>query len=235
MHKFKIFLAYVKSSPYICSIMNKQFKTTAEVAQTLGWDKEPCQGPIIGEQLLKKLNSETLEILQDPEETVEEVELQFLTAIAPILAFNVIGNGRSDYSTNYKQSEAEIKKSFEILAEEVEELRTAMFSQDKVEILDAVVDIIVVAVGIAMKEGVIGALPKAYAMICHNNLLKFKFDEEAKRLYADVKNGKIQKPEGFVGVDLKVLNTDGGFDAEAAHIREQKNQAGTLEGEESNG
>lgn len=194
--------------------MENKFKSTAEVAQQLGWDEMEFKGFKFGEESLKMVHESVKEILEDPEEHIKEIAEGFSRIVPLTVAFNIIGNGLVDYTTSRKQTKAQINKSFAIMAEEVKELKAAMVAQDKIEILDALADIIVVALGIAAKEGVLAALPGAFALVSHNNLTKFKFDEEVQAFYADVQNGKIQKPEGFQNVDLTIFDMSGAHDLE---------------------
>lgn len=197
-------------SVYICIIMKQQFKTTAEVAHEVGLSNpenyEDMSDQLLEEEHIKNASELAESYLSGEElEEIGEMQSSFYSLFGSTVLFNVLGGVQNNFGVTREIGEEESKKSFKILASEVEELKSAMKSRDKVEILDGVVDVIIVAVGIALKEGLISVVPAALALANHNNLTKLKYDEATGKFSADIKDGKIQKPEGFVPLKLDEL------------------------------
>lgn len=88
-----------------------------------------------------------------------------------------------------------------LLQEEVDELADAVSKNDQVEILDAVIDIIYIALGTAHECGVLDKVSKAWDMVHENNLTKLGADGKVVKN----QNGKVVKPSNYVSVDLKSL------------------------------
>ena len=88
-----------------------------------------------------------------------------------------------------------------LLQEEVDELSDAVVKNDQVEILDAVIDIIYIALGTAHECGVLDKVSKAWDMVHENNLTKLGADGKVVKN----QNGKVIKPSNYVSVDLKSL------------------------------
>lgn len=88
-----------------------------------------------------------------------------------------------------------------LLQEEVDELAYAVSKNDQVEILDAVIDIIYIALGTAHECGVLDKVSKAWDMVHENNLTKLGADGKVVKN----QNGKVVKPSNYVSVDLKSL------------------------------
>ena len=91
----------------------------------------------------------------------------------------------------------ENQKQFEMyntaIKEEVKELQDAIDANDKTEILDAIIDIIVVAIGAGHSMGF--NLEKAFQEVMRTNWNKLQYDKNGKlKLRAD---GKILKPDGW--------------------------------------
>lgn len=190
--------------------MNKQYKTTEEVAVALGLtDPERYDiggGPAFNPETdLRGVSESVKRFLKTPEFKLREVFFGLQTSLQLVSAFNYLGNPR-DY--NYQQGVAktpeEVSQSVAILTEEVKELSKAMEENNLAEIVDGVCDVIYVALGIALKYDLDYETLVSFPLVCHNNLLKLKEDAEGN-FYADIVNGKIQKPEGFVGLDLSKM------------------------------
>lgn len=79
-----------------------------------------------------------------------------------------------------------------LLQEEITELQTALGQQDKVQTLDALLDIIVVSVGAVHSIGARGE--EAWQAVVDSNMAKIDPDTGEVRRRAD---GKIMKPEGW--------------------------------------
>ena len=92
-------------------------------------------------------------------------------------------------------------KQFELytnlIAEEVEELQVAIANQDRVEQLDALIDIIVVTVGAIHSMGAEGE--GAWKEVMNTNFAKIDKDSGMVRKCED---GKILKPVGWVPPNL---------------------------------
>jgi predicted HAD superfamily Cof-like phosphohydrolase len=86
----------------------------------------------------------------------------------------------------------------DLIEEELNELRAA---KTPVETLDAVLDIIYLAIGTAVKFGLSDKLERAFQLVHENNMSKRQPDGSVLRN----DTGKVMKPEGFKPVDLSVL------------------------------
>jgi hypothetical protein len=86
----------------------------------------------------------------------------------------------------------------DLIEEELNELRAA---KTPVDTLDAVVDIIYLAIGTAVKFGLSDKLERAFKLVHENNMSKRQSDGSVLRNEA----GKVMKPDGFKPVDLSVL------------------------------
>lgn len=129
---------------------------------------------------------------------------------------------------NYKLSKKDFEAQYKCLVEEVNEIGEGLETGNLEEVLDGVVDVLVVATGLAHKLEAFGInVGEAVCRITENNLSKFpeyttKEALETVKLYSDksesviasdimgklvVKdlNGKIRKPASFVSVDLSDL------------------------------
>jgi predicted HAD superfamily Cof-like phosphohydrolase len=85
----------------------------------------------------------------------------------------------------------------DLITEEVEELRIAIQDQDRIEQLDALIDIIVVTVGAIHSMGVEGE--GAWKEVMNTNFAKIDKDTGLVRKRED---GKILKPVGWVPPEL---------------------------------
>jgi predicted HAD superfamily Cof-like phosphohydrolase len=85
-----------------------------------------------------------------------------------------------------------------LIKEEGDELRAAIVKQDKVETLDALIDILVVTVGTLHSLGV--DVEGAWNEVMRTNFAKIdtKTGKVSKR-----EDGKVSKPEGWTPPDLK--------------------------------
>lgn len=129
---------------------------------------------------------------------------------------------------NEKLSKKDFEAQYKCLVEEVNEIGEGLETNNLEEVLDGVVDVLVVATGLAHKLEEIGInVGEAVNRITENNLSKFpeyttKEALETVKLYSNkgesvftheilgklvVKdlNGKIRKPASFVSVDLSDL------------------------------
>ena len=88
-----------------------------------------------------------------------------------------------------------------LLQEEVDELSDAVVKNDQVEILDAVIDIIYIALGTAHECGVLDKVSKAWDLVHRNNMTKLGADGKVVKN----ENGKVIKPSNYLPVDLKIL------------------------------
>lgn len=79
-----------------------------------------------------------------------------------------------------------------LIKEETKELQEAFDANDKIEILDALIDIIVVTVGAINSMGANG--PAAWDEVMHTNFAKIDSDTGKVRKRED---GKVLKPEGW--------------------------------------
>lgn len=87
------------------------------------------------------------------------------------------------------------------------ELHDAAACGDKIETLDAIVDIMYVLLGTACEYGMIDLIESAFTLVHENNMSKKWPNGLVHRRF----DGKILKPEGFKKVDLTPL-----FNATAA-------------------
>lgn len=102
-------------------------------------------------------------------------------------------------------------EEYRILKEEAEELFRALEDEDKIETLDAVADILFVVLGFAERKKL--RWREALERVAENNLSKFPLVKSSgtnwERVPIKDKHGKIQKPSGFVPVDLSdLVNND---------------------------
>lgn len=90
---------------------------------------------------------------------------------------------------------------YRLMKEENEEYLEASQGKDKVEVLDSLVDQLYVLLGTINQHGMQGIVELAFQRIHSNNMTKVGPDGKVLRN----EDGKILKPEGFVGVDLADL------------------------------
>lgn len=88
-----------------------------------------------------------------------------------------------------------------LLLEENNEYLEAAVNNDKVEILDAVVDALYILAGTINEHGLQDLLVPAFELVHNNNMTKVGADGKCVRS----PQGKILKPEGYKPVDLSVL------------------------------
>lgn len=86
-----------------------------------------------------------------------------------------------------------------LIAEEFNELQQAVYSDDKVETLDAICDIMVTVWGLAAKAGVSRYVPEAFNEVMRSNWSKA--DEMGKVIYYE--DGKIAKSDRYTPPDLE--------------------------------
>lgn len=100
-----------------------------------------------------------------------------------------------------EEFKARVNLRMKLLREEVDELEMALLNKDRVETLDALVDIDYIARGTAQEAGLLDKLEDGWDLVHANNLTKL--DENGKV----VKNayGKIIKPKNYKAVDLTEL------------------------------
>ena len=113
----------------------------------------------------------------------------------------------TDQTVNQETSLLSLKEAnlrHELMAEENTEYFVACVSKDKVEILDAVTDMLYILAGTINSHGLQDLVGPAFELVHQNNLTKVGPNGKVLR----DPNGKILKPEGFKPVDLKQLFKD---------------------------
>lgn len=90
---------------------------------------------------------------------------------------------------------------YRLMNEENSEYLTAYSENDKVEILDAVVDMLYILAGTINTHGLQGVIEEAFNRVHENNMTKVGAGGKVLRN----PDGKILKPENFVPVDLSDL------------------------------
>lgn len=90
---------------------------------------------------------------------------------------------------------------YQLMAEENREYMVATIQENKVEILDAVVDMLYILAGTINQHGMQDLIEPAFDLVHANNMTKVVPDGKVLRN----PEGKILKPEGFQSVDLKQL------------------------------
>lgn len=90
---------------------------------------------------------------------------------------------------------------YQLMNEENREYLTASLQGDKVEILDAVVDMLYILAGTINQFGMQGVIEEAFNRVHENNMTKVGADGKVLRN----PDGKILKPQGFMPVDLTDL------------------------------
>ena len=98
-------------------------------------------------------------------------------------------------------SKKEANLRYELMAEENKEYFAACINKDKVEILDACVDMLYILAGTINSNGLQELIEHGFNLVHANNMTKVGSDGKVLR----DPNGKILKPEGFKPVDLKQL------------------------------
>ena len=104
----------------------------------------------------------------------------------------------------YLISTKEANLRYELMAEENKEYFTACINKDKVEILDACVDMLYILAGTINSNGLQELIEHGFNLVHLNNMTKVGSDGKVLRN----PNGKILKPEGFKPVNLKQLFKD---------------------------
>lgn len=110
----------------------------------------------------------------------------------------------TDQTVNQNPSLLQLKEAnlrYELMAEENTEYFTACVGKDKVEILDACVDMLYILAGTINSHGLQELIEPAFNLVHENNLTKVGVDGKVLR----DPNGKILKPQGFQPVNLKQL------------------------------
>ena len=110
----------------------------------------------------------------------------------------------TDQIVNHEPSLISTKEAnlrYELMAEENKEYFAACINKDKVEILDACVDMLYILSGTINSNGLQELIEPAFELVHANNMTKVGPDGKVLRN----PNGKILKPEGFKPVDLKQL------------------------------
>lgn len=102
-----------------------------------------------------------------------------------------------------KDSKEQKELRMKLLREEVDELEHALEYSDSIETLDAIVDILYIALGTAQEAGVLDKLEEAWKLVHENNLTKLDSDGKVHKN----EFGKVIKPKGYKPVDLSVLWT----------------------------
>ncbi len=110
----------------------------------------------------------------------------------------------TDQTVNQNPSLISVKEAnlrYELMAEENKEYFTACINKDKVEILDACVDMLYILAGTINSNGLQDLIEPAFELVHLNNMTKVGPDGKVLR----DPNGKILKPQGFQPVNLKQL------------------------------
>ena len=110
----------------------------------------------------------------------------------------------TDQTVNQNPSLISTKEAnlrYELMAEENKEYFAACINKDKVEILDACVDMLYILAGTINSNGLQELIEHGFNLVHANNMTKVGSDGKVLR----DPNGKILKPEGFKPVDLKQL------------------------------
>lgn len=110
----------------------------------------------------------------------------------------------TDQTVNQETSLLALKEAnlrYELMAEENTEYFAACVSKDKVEILDAVTDMLYILAGTINSHGLQDLVGPAFELVHQNNLTKVGPNGKVLR----DPNGKILKPQGFQPVNLKQL------------------------------
>ena len=110
----------------------------------------------------------------------------------------------TDQIVNHEPSLISTKEAnlrYELMAEENKEYFAACINKDKVEILDACVDMLYILSGTINSNGLQELIEPAFNLVHLNNMTKVGRDGKVLRN----PEGKILKPEGFKPVDLKQL------------------------------
>ena len=113
----------------------------------------------------------------------------------------------TDQTVNHEPSLISTKEAnlrYELMAEENKEYFTACINKDKVEILDACIDMLYILSGTINSNGLQELIEPAFNLVHLNNMTKVGRDGKVLRN----PEGKILKPEGFKPVDLKQLFKD---------------------------
>jgi len=100
-------------------------------------------------------------------------------------------------------SDANYAMYLKLITEEYDELHDAVYDNDKVEQLDALIDILVVTIGAIRAAGWDGEA--AWKEVMSTNFAKINPDTGKVIKRAD---GKVLKPEGWKAPDLKKLVED---------------------------
>jgi hypothetical protein len=103
---------------------------------------------------------------------------------------HITGDPYND-SWEWKNVRAKRDLALDLIEEEVEELGEACLNNDKVEMLDAVCDILVTVFGLAAKAGINQYIPEAFREVMNSNWSKL--DAEGNPVYYE--SGKIGKSD----------------------------------------
>ena len=113
----------------------------------------------------------------------------------------------TDQIVNHEPSLISTKEAnlrYELMAEENKEYFAACINKDKVEILDACVDMLYILAGTINSHGLQELIKPAFDLVHQNNMTKVGPNGKVLR----DPNGKILKPQGFQPVNLKQLFKD---------------------------
>ena len=103
---------------------------------------------------------------------------------------HITGDPYND-SWEWKNVRAKRDLALDLIEEEVEELGEACLNNDKVEMLDAVCDILVTVFGLAAKAGINQYIPEAFREVMNSNWSKL--DADGNPVYYE--SGKIGKSD----------------------------------------
>jgi len=139
----------------------------------------------------------TAEVVEHPE--MQEIINQGLGGLLGLVAeFNFVGE-QNIYPAPVQQNEKDIKLTVDLIQEELNELKEALETGDKVAQLDAYIDLAYVLFGGVHKSGMMKEFVKGFLPVHINNMSKF---QNGKAIFNEA--GKIIKPEGYQPIDLGV-------------------------------
>lgn len=121
--------------------------------------------------------------------------------LAQVFEFNKYG-GQDVTHTPRMVSSQDFELQRNLLEEEIQELDTAFYQRDMVEVVDALVDIQYILLGMVCRFGLQHEFVRGFEEVNENNMTKI-FDSEGKLIVKFREDGKILKPEGYQSVNLE--------------------------------
>lgn len=137
----------------------------------------------------------TKEMVETPE-LLQDMQRGLSYAFGLVGEFNFVGE-QNIFAAPVQQSPEDAKLTIKLLQEELDELAKGLEEKDKVQQLDAFIDIAYVLFGGVLKSGMMKEFIKGFLAVHVNNMTKF---ENGKPIFnAD---RKIIKPESYKAIDL---------------------------------